>query len=160
MKMFALSLAFAAAAATQAGAVTMQPVLEDADVAKIVAAAKKGMEDRDVKGCIAISNAEGSLIYFEREQGAYTNCNSSALVKAHTASMFQTDTDTFMNMLNKDGVTNLLAVPDLAPMPGGSPIKVDGVVVGGVGVSTPDGNLDIPIAKAAAGALEETKAAN
>jgi glc operon protein GlcG len=135
-------------------AMTTQPAMEDADVAKIVEKAKIELAARKVKGCIAIANAEGVTIYFERQAGAYTNCNGSALVKAKAAAEFRMDTSDAMTMLDGKSQTHLLAVPDMAPLPGGSPIVVDGIVIGGVGVSSPDGDLDAPIAKAASAALD------
>jgi uncharacterized protein GlcG (DUF336 family) len=141
------------AAELPASAATTQVVLDDADVAKVVDAARQAMAERKVKGCIAIANAEGILIYFERQQGAFTNCNGSALVKAQAAAEFQADTQDMMEMLDKKGQLHLLKVPDMSPLPGGSPLRLDGKVVGGIGVSSPDGEIDIPIAKKAAAAL-------
>jgi glc operon protein GlcG len=136
-----------------AAAVTTQTILEDSDVGKVVQAAKSAMAKRQVKGCIAIANAEGIIIYFERQQGAYTNCNGSALVKAKAAAEFQTDTTTHMELLDHKGQTHLLKVPDMSPLPGGSPLLVDDKVVGGIGISTPDGDIDIPVAKEAAASI-------
>ncbi|MDE1157125.1 MAG: heme-binding protein [Neorhizobium sp.] len=152
---FAASIVFAALLSAPAYAVTTQVVLDDADVGKVVAAAEKAMAERKVKGCIAVANAEGVTIYFHRQAGSYTNCNGSALVKAKAAAEFQMKTQDAMAELDKNGQTHLLKVPDMAPLPGGSPLTVRGTVVGGVGVSTPDGNIDIPIAEAAAAALVE-----
>jgi glc operon protein GlcG len=134
-------------------ALTTQVVLDDADVAKIVTAAEHAMVERKVKGCIAIANAEGVMIYFHREAGSYSNCNGSGLVKAKAAAEFRMKTQDAMAELDKNGEVHLLKVPDMAPLPGGSPLTVDGTVVGGVGISTPDGNIDIPVAEAAAEAL-------
>lgn len=153
MKTLHLALPALLTLATQAGAVTTQPVLEDQDVAQVVAAAEAAMEEHDVKGCVAVANADGAIIFFERQQGAYASCDASAIHKAKTAALFNAKTDDFMNMLNKDGAQNLLGVPDLAPMPGGMPLTLDGAFLGGVGVSTPDGAIDTPVAEAAAAAL-------
>ncbi|MCB8875927.1 GlcG/HbpS family heme-binding protein [Acidisoma silvae] len=135
-------------------AVTMQPVLDDAEMSAVVAAAKQDMAARHLKGCIAIDDADGVNIFFEREAGAYTNCNGSALVKAKAAAEFQGATVDFMNQVNKQGQTHLLAVPDMAPLPGGYPLTVHNVVVGGLGVSTPDGDTDVLIVAKAAKALK------
>ena len=140
--------------ATPSFAVTMQPVLDDGEIATVVAAAKHEMAIRHLKGCIAIDDADGVNIFFEREAGSYTNCNGSALVKAKAAAEFQGATVDFMNQVNKQGQTHLLAVPDMAPLPGGYPLVVNKVVVGGLGVSTPDGDTDVIIAAQAAKALK------
>ncbi|MBT9382254.1 heme-binding protein [Pseudooceanicola sp. CBS1P-1] len=139
--------------ASQAMAVTTQPVLEDQDVATVVKAAEDAMAQHNVKGCVAVANSDGQIIFFERQQGAYASCDASAIAKARTSALFHAKSDDFMNMLNKDGATNLLGVPDLAPMPGGMPLALNDQDLGGVGVSTPDGNIDTPVAEAAAAAL-------
>lgn len=149
-----VGIATLSAASLPAFATTTQVILDDADVNKIVEAAKHAMAERKVKGCIAIANGEGIMIFFQRQEGAYTNCNGSALVKAQAAAEFQSDTKNMMDLLDRKGQTHLLKVPDMSPLPGGSPLYVNGKVVGGVGVSTPDGDIDIPVAKEAAAALE------
>ena len=42
----------------------------------------------------------------------------------------------------------------MLPVSGGIPIKLDGQVVGAIGVSTPDGNVDTEAANAALTALK------
>ncbi|MHC1479618.1 GlcG/HbpS family heme-binding protein [Frateuria aurantia] len=134
-------------------AATMQPVLDDADVAKVVQVAKQALAERHAKGCIVITDADGMTIFFQRMAGAYTNCNAAATVKAKSAAQFQLPTDDLYAQLDKQNQLHILAVPDMSPLPGGMPLKVNGVVVGGLGISTPDGNVDTPVVKLAAAAL-------
>ncbi len=136
-----------------ARAATMQPVLDDADVAKVVQVAKQALAARHAKGCIVITDADGMTVFFQRMAGAYTNCNAAATVKAKSAAQFQMPTDDLYAQLDKQNQLHILAVPDMSPLPGGMPLKINGIVVGGLGISTPDGDIDTPVVKEAAAAL-------
>jgi len=139
--------------APQAYAVTMQPVLQDSDVHKIVDAAEKSLAELHTKGCIAVADADGELMFLQRQEGAMPNCLSSAMGKVRTAAKFQTATDTYHQLLLQNQST-MLAVPELTPLPGGVPLLSNGTVVGAVAISTPDGDLDLKVVKAAAAALK------
>src|SRR3546814_2329301 len=57
-----------------------------------------------------------------------------ATAKAQTAALFGVPSKTFQTMVN-EGQAAILAVRTLAPLEGGVPIAVDGVVIGAVGAS-------------------------
>ena len=130
--------------ASQASAITTQPVLQDSDIDKIVDAAKKSMDHYHTKGCIAIADADGELLFLQRQEGSAPNCVSSAIGKVKTAAKFQTATGTYYKLLNENKAV-MLAVPELTPLPGGEPLHHGNVVIGAVAVSTPDGDLDLKV---------------
>jgi uncharacterized protein GlcG (DUF336 family) len=139
--------------ATQASAITTVPVLQDSDVQKIVDAAKKSMALNHTKGCIAVADADGQLLFMQRQEGSAPDCLESAEAKVRTAARFQETTNTFYKMLNQNNLVTV-AVPGLAPLPGGEPIRHNGVVIGSVAVSTPDGQLDLKVVADALAAIE------
>jgi len=139
--------------AAQADAITMHPVLQDSDVEKIVAAAKQAMTANHTSGCIAVADADGQLLFLQRQDTAMPNCTSSAIAKVTTAAKFQTPTVTY-NKLLADHQDIMLGVPELAPMPGGQPLFHDGKIVGAVAISTPDGDLDLKVVAAAAAVIK------
>lgn len=139
--------------ASQASAITTVSVLQDSDVQKIVDAAKKSMELNHTKGCIAVADADGQLLFMQRQEGSAPDCLESAEAKVRTAARFQETTNTFYKMLN-DSKLVTVAVPGLAPLPGGEPIRHNGVVIGSVAVSTPDGGLDLKVVADALAAIK------
>jgi glc operon protein GlcG len=139
--------------ATQASAITTQSVLQDSDVEKIVAAAKKSMDENHTKGCIAIADADGQLLFLQRQEGSAPNCTSSAIGKVTTAAKFQMDTGTYYKQLGQNNAV-MLAVPELTPLPGGKPLYHGKEVIGAVAVSTPDGDLDLKVVADAAAVIK------
>ncbi|EIK97236.1 hypothetical protein PMM47T1_08841 [Pseudomonas sp. M47T1] len=139
--------------ASQASAITTVSVLQDSDVQKIVDAAKKSMEQNHTKGCIAVADADGQLLFMQRQEGSAPDCLESAEAKVRTAARFQETTNTFYKMLNQNKLVTV-AVPGLTPLPGGEPIRHNGVVIGSVAVSTPDGDLDLKVVADALAAVQ------
>jgi glc operon protein GlcG len=147
------TLVLVAGLSAPAYAISMKPTLQDQDVQKIVDAALRAMDEQHTKGCIAVADASGELLYLQRQEGAVPNCVSAALAKVRTAAKFQTATETFRQLLVK-GDNTMLAVPELTPLPGGVPLLSGDTVVGAVAISTADGSLDLKVVEAAAAALK------
>lgn len=139
--------------ASQASAITNVSVLQDSDVQKIVDAAKKSMDANHTKGCIAVADADGQLLFLQRQEGSAPDCLESAEAKVRTAARFQETTNTFYKLLNQNKLV-MVAVPGLAPLPGGEPIRHNGAVIGSVAVSTPDGDLDLKVVADALAAIK------
>lgn len=139
--------------ASEASAVTTQSVLQDSDIEKIVDAAKKSMDANHTKGCIAVADADGELLFLQRQEGSAPNCVSSVLGKVKTAAKFQTPTETYHKLLGQNQNV-MLAVPELTPLPGGVPLHHGNAVIGAVAISTPDGDLDLKVVADAAAALK------
>ncbi len=97
--------------------------------AAAVAQARKGAGT----GAIAITDAGGNVLYLERLDNTFAAGSNVSIGKAKTAALFRKPTRAFEESINK-GRTALVAV-DFTPLQGGVPIEIDGVVVGGIGVS-------------------------
>lgn len=144
----------AASASMQANAVTMRPVLEDADVQKIAVAAEAAIAQHHTSGCVAIADADGEVLLVQRNQDAAPSCVSSALGKVKTAARFQTKSEVFYKALTQDKSLMMLTIPEMTALPGGVPLVSAGKVVGPVAISTPDPSVDLEIVQAAAAALK------
>ena len=118
---------------------------------KLVDAAVAKAREIGVSENVAILDDGGNLKAFSRMDGAPIPTIEMAQNKAYTA-LFGISTQDFFNFIKGD--PSLLAgVPTLARMAawgGGFPIKVDGEVVGAIGVSgAPAVQNDVDCAKAA-----------
>jgi glc operon protein GlcG len=82
---------------------------------------------------IAVVDAAGGLIYFERLDGTQPASLDIAIGKARTAAAFKRSTKLFEDAI-ASGRTSLLSL-DIIPFEGGIPIIFEGTVVGAVGVS-------------------------
>ena len=118
---------------------------------KMVGAAVAKARELGVSENVAILDDGGNLKAFSRMDGATILCIEKALNKAYTA-LFGVSTQEFFKFIQSD--PSLLAViPTLARIAawgGGFPIKVNGEVVGAIGLSgAPTVQNDIDCAKAA-----------
>ena len=118
---------------------------------KMVHAAVAKAEEIGVRENVAILDDGGNLKAFSRMDGAPILCIEMAQNKAYTA-LFGVSTQDFFNFIQGD--PSLLAgIPTLARMAawgGGFPIKVNGEIVGAIGLSgAPTVQNDIDCAKAA-----------
>ncbi len=124
--------------------------LEGAKAVAAVAAAeaRRGNEG----GSIAVVDDGGNLIYVERLEPTFPASAEIAIHKARTAALFQRPSKVLEDAITS-GRTSLLKVAD-APLQGGEPIRVNGVIVGAIGVSgAASAARDQAIALAGAGAL-------
>lgn len=124
------------------------PVLTFAQAKDIQAKAEKIIIEHHMGGVVTIVDASGQMITYDRLDGAKLANGALAPKKAHTAVAFGAPTDSWGQKLAQ-GNTAILGNPEIVPLPGGVPITIDGTVVGAIGVSTPDGNLDLEAAKGA-----------
>jgi uncharacterized protein GlcG (DUF336 family) len=127
-----------------------------ADARRIIAAAEKKAEDIKQPMNIAVVDAGGNLIAFERMEGAWIGSIDIAIKKAWTSRAFDIETGElgklsqsgdqfFGNHASNDGKVMIFA--------GGVPLKRGGKVVGAVGVSGGAGKQDQAVAEAGAAAL-------
>jgi uncharacterized protein GlcG (DUF336 family) len=117
---------------------------------KMVDAAVAKARELDVSENIAIIDDGGNLKAFDRMDGAPILSTEIAQNKAYTA-LFGVSTQDFFNFIQGD--PSLLAgIPTLARVAaygGGFPVRVDGEIVGAIGVSgAPTVQNDIDCAKA------------
>ncbi|HEY8258774.1 MAG TPA: heme-binding protein [Gemmatimonadales bacterium] len=121
--------------------------------AKTVAAAAAAEAKRGNEGAsIAIVDEGGNLVYLERLQPTFAMGATISTEKARTAALFGKPTKILEDAI-VGGRTPLLNAWS-APLNGGEPIKVDGQVVGAIGVSgASSAARDAAIAIAGAAAL-------
>jgi uncharacterized protein GlcG (DUF336 family) len=118
---------------------------------KMVAAAVAKARELGVSENVAILDDGGNLKAFTRMDGAPFVCIEMAQNKAYTA-LFGVSTQEFFDFIQRD--PSLLAgIPTLsrvAAWGGGFPIKVDGEIVGSIGISgAPAVQNDVDCARAA-----------
>ena len=128
-------------------------VLQEADVSKILAAAKAYAQDKGWAVTISVVDDGGHLLGLTRLDGAAPISAHISPAKANTAALGQRATKIYEDIIN-NGRTAFLSAPALAGMlEGGVPVVVDGQVVGAVGVSGVQSNQDVEIAEAGIAAL-------
>ncbi|MBB34274.1 MAG: cobalamin adenosyltransferase [Hirschia sp.] len=106
----------------------------------------------DARIVVIIVDRAGLVVGMLRMPGAFLASNDYAQYKAWTAASFFMSTTEFGEFLfeQSEGVrTGLLDHPKVTALGGGVPIKVDGVVVGAIGVSGASNAIDIACAEAA-----------
>jgi uncharacterized protein GlcG (DUF336 family) len=124
---------------------------------RLLSAAEDEAAAIDQPIAIAVVDESGVLKAFARMDGAPLLTVQLAQDKAYTAAGFGLTTGEWRDMLASDSalaVAAPAAIDRLAAIGGGAPISIDGVVVGGIGVSggTPDQDADV--ASAALSVLE------
>jgi uncharacterized protein GlcG (DUF336 family) len=123
--------------------------LEDARV--LLAGAVKRAEEIGVPMCIALTDAAGVLIAFERMDGGKVSSVSIAVDKAFTAAAARRETAFYGDAENPHSPAWRIHGTNggrFSTIGGGLPIVVDGQVVGGIGVSSGSQAQDIDVATA------------
>ena len=121
------------------------------DCKRIAAAAEAEGSKNKWEVAIAIVDEGGPLLHFQRMDEATPANADIALGKARTAAMSRKPSGMWEERI-KTGRMSMLAMP-LLPVQGGLPIIVDGVCIGGVGVSGVQSHEDEQIAQAGIDAL-------
>jgi glc operon protein GlcG len=130
-----------------------RPMLEAADVARMMAAAEAEASRHGWAVTIAICDDGGHLLALKRLDGVAPVSVYIAPEKARTAALGRRDSAVYERMIN-EGRVSFLSAPILAGMlEGGVPVTVGAQVVGAVGVSGVKSNEDAQIARAAVAAL-------
>lgn len=122
---------------------------------KAVAAALAAAKKTPYLYTFAVVDPTGSLVYFERMDGAIYAANEIAIRKARTAAMFKRPTADFFHFMENGHPFIATLTPNLTASIGGVPLVVDGKIIGAIGVSgSPSGPTDLPPAQAGADALK------
>ena len=122
----------------------------------IIAAGQKEAENQKQPMNIAVVDAGGNLLAFERMENAWLGSIDIAQKKAWTSRAFDIETgDLGKNSQSGDQFFGIHASNNGKVMifAGGVPLKRDGKVIGAVGVSGGTGKQDQAVAEAAAKAL-------
>ncbi len=133
-----LVLAVAAPNAVQAAApadplVRSTPVLTQAGAHAALEAAERFSRQAGNPAAIAVVDADGVLLAFDRMDGVRAGSGDLAIGKARTAALLQRPTEELEENVGKGRVG--LATVGLTALRGGAPLKAGGVVVGAVGVA-------------------------
>ena len=130
-----------------------RPFLTQDDVKKIAAAAEAEAKANNWAVAIAIVDAGGHLMWFQRLDGVAPISSTIAPAKARSAALGSRESKIYEDIVN-NGRFSFLSVPgDFAFLEGGVPVMVDGFCIGAVGVSGVKSTEDAQIAKAGIAAL-------
>jgi uncharacterized protein GlcG (DUF336 family) len=128
-----------------------RPMLTLEDCKKISAAAEAEARKNNWNVCIAILDDGGHLLHLARMDGATPANARIAIEKGRTAAETRRSTANWQERVAKRA--ELLRMPGVTPVQGGLPIVVDGIGIGGVGVSGVQSHEDEQIAAAGIKAL-------
>ncbi|MDD4978276.1 MAG: heme-binding protein [Gallionella sp.] len=129
-----------------------KPILTLSDARRVAAAAETEAQSNGWKVTIAIVDDGGHLLYLQREHDTKFGSVETAMMKAHAAIAFQYATKDSENAVQSGRLIHL-ALPGVIPAEGGVPLSIDGVIVGGLGISGVRAVQDGQIAAAGASAL-------
>ncbi|WP_067703951.1 MULTISPECIES: heme-binding protein [unclassified Erwinia] len=147
--LLAAILLMAAAGGSQAASA---PDLNADRAWQVIAQVKSTLAAAHSTGCVAVVDGDGLLLAFQRLDGAPPGCVEASLGKARTSALYHTPSLKMMQRLQK-GETTVLAIPQAVALGGGYPLSLKGDVVGAVGVSTPQQELDNQASESAARSL-------
>ncbi len=129
-----------------------KPVLTLEDARHVAAAAEAEAQRNGWRVVIAVVDDGGHLLYLQRDHDTQFGSVETAVQKAHAAVAFQRPTK-----VSEDAVLGgrliHLALPGVIPAEGGVPLEIEGIVVGGLGISGVRSSQDGQIAAAGVAAL-------
>jgi glc operon protein GlcG len=87
--------------------------------------------------CVAVCDAAGFLLAFQRQDGAPLRSIAISQGKAYSAARMQVTTDALLNRVERENISVSYFCDDkITALPGGSPMKnAGGVILGAVGIS-------------------------
>ncbi len=117
---------------------------------EIVNRAEEKAKELGVRVCIAVVDDGGNLVEFRRMTGAPILSIEIALNKAFTSIAFGLPTSQWYDLIKNEPslLHGIVHTPRLVIFAGGLPIKYDGKIIGGIGVSGATSQQDEEIAKA------------
>jgi len=129
-----------------------KPVIGQAEVTRVLTAARQQAQAQQWNVTIAVVDDGGHPLALERLDGCAPASAYIAMEKARTAALGRKETRDYEEMVN-GGRTAFVTAPQLTSLEGGVPLRVDGQVVGAIGVSGVKAEQDAQVAKAGAAAL-------
>ena len=135
-----------------AGAQTINVLaLDQAGAQTVLQAAKESALQRNAPSAIAVVDPAGDLLAFQRMDGVRPISADLAIEKARTAARLQRPTAEIEDNINRGRTAFVTA--GIVALRGGMPIRVNGEVVGAVGVAGLRKETDTEVATIAAAAL-------
>ncbi|MBI5890379.1 MAG: heme-binding protein [Nitrosomonadales bacterium] len=129
-----------------------KPVLTLEDAKRVAAAAEAEARTNEWKVVIAVVDDGGHLLYLQRSHDTQFGSVETAIAKAHAAVAFQRPTKASEDAVLSGRLIHL-ALPGVIPAEGGVPLLVEGVIVGGLGISGVRSFQDGQIAQSGTDAL-------
>ena len=122
---------------------------------KIIRAGERKAKEMNIAAVFAVVNPEGNLIIEERMDNAILVSIEVAYKKAYTAAALKLNTEDLTALVQPEAMFyGLQSDPKYIVFGGGMLLKVDGKIVGAVGVSGGSAQEDMEIAKACVNAFE------
>ena len=128
------------------------PVLSSDDAGRMAAAAADYALAKGWPVAIAIVDEGAHLLFFQRLAGTKTGSIETSIAKARSAVLFDRPTKALEEAI-MGGRTVLLGLPQATPIQGGLPVRRQGALVGGIGVSGVLSPQDEEVAQAGIDAL-------
>ena len=124
--------------------------LDQAGAQTVLQSARQSAQQRNAPSAIAVVDRAGDLLAFQRMDGVRPASADLAIEKARTAARLQRSTAEIEESINQGRTAFVTA--DIMALRGGMPIRVNGEVVGAVGVAGLSKETDTGIATTAAAA--------
>jgi uncharacterized protein GlcG (DUF336 family) len=119
----------------------------------LVEAARAAAREIGIEVAIAVTDGGGHLTAFERSERSPFLTADVAIDKAWTAASFGLGTHVWNNIVRDAKVAPLAHRPRMVAVGGGVPIKLNGQVIGGIGISGGNADQDQTAAEVALRAL-------
>ena len=129
-----------------------KPVLTLECARAVAGAAKEYAAERGWTIVLAIVDAGGHLVYFERQDGVAHGTVQVAILKAQSSAAFRSPSKRFEEAVDA-GLVGLVGLPGMAAYEGAVPIVVEGTTVGAIAISGVTKEIDGEIAQAAVDAI-------
>jgi glc operon protein GlcG len=125
--------------------------LDQAGAETVLQAAKDNAQQRSAPSAIAVVDPAGDLLAFQRMDGVRPASADLAIEKARTAARLERPTAEIEDNIDRGRTAFVTA--NIMALRGGMPVRVDGKVVGAVGVAGLSKETDTAIANTAAAVL-------
>lgn len=131
-----------------------KPILSLEEAKRVAAAAEAEAQRNNWRVVIAVVDDGGHLLYLQRGHDTQFGSVETAIAKAHAAVAFQRPTKASEDAVLSGRLIHL-ALPGVIPAEGGVPLAMNGVVIGGLGISGVRSFQDGQIAAAGVAALTQ-----
>ena len=125
--------------------------LDQTGAQTVLQAAKENAQQRSAPSAIAVVDPAGDLLAFQRMDGVRPASADLAIEKARTAARLQRPTAEIEDNIDRGRTAFVTA--NIMALRGGMPVRINGKVVGAVGVAGLSKETDTAIANTAAAAL-------
>src|SRR5712672_3396023 len=125
--------------------------LDQGGAQTVLQAGRESAQQRNAPSAIAVVDPAGDLLAFERMDGVRPASADLAIQKARTAARLQRPTAEIEDSINQGRTAFVTA--EIMALRGGMPVRLNGDIVGAVGVAGLSKEADTEIARTAAAAV-------